>query len=58
LFRALLQPGGVIPGVVINIGDDRGCIRAYFLLIAVGIGFFVNVAVLVFNFVFINLADA
>ena len=52
----IVHPGLVIPGVGAQISDDRGGFGAGFLLESVGIGFFVDVSGVVFDFVFISIA--
>ena len=52
-LAALLHPVVVVPGVVAQVGDDRGGLWAGFLLEAVGVGFFVDVAFVVFDLIFV-----
>lgn len=52
----IVHPRLIVPGVGAEIGDDRGGFGAGFLLEAVGIGFFVDVSVVVFDFVFVSIA--
>lgn len=56
-MAAFFEPVLVVPSVIVEIGDDRSRFRTGFLLESVGVGFFVDVTVLVFDFVFVVSAD-
>ncbi len=53
-----LHPVGILPLVRGQVGDDGGGFGANFLAEAEGVGFFVNVTDVVFDFVFVVLVDS